>query len=251
VKTAKSLAHKEDRDAVMNLITTMALRNPRQRNTINKFVADIAKAVAEVGLATEERWESQVEQMKKDGAWDDKAGVSYEDMKKFVKEGNYTIDVAKEFNIGMEIEHQNELLPVIAGRKWQLIVANKDSGGFVTTDVPVSLRWSDGEDHGIFSPGFGLEGTEVIVPLSKDIALRGTFEGEESVIGGDIFAVGGINSVIISNAEKQVYAPNYTFNYMRPFPEKIGSGATLVQDERFLATGKESKEGKIVSLRTK
>lgn len=249
VRAAKSLANKEDRDAVMNMVCALAIRNPRQRATINDFVAELAQKIMDVGLANEERWESQVAQMKKEGVWDENADVSYEGIKKFIQDGKYTIGVAKEFNIAMEIEHHNALLQHLARRKWQIVVSKEGSGGVVTTDVPVCIRWSDGKDHGIFGPGFGLEGTEVIIPISKDMALRGTFEGVEDLVETDIFGVGGINSVIISNAEKQVYAPNYSFNYMKPFPEEIGSGATLVQDERFLAAGEKPEDGKVVALK--
>ena len=43
----------------------------------------------------------------------------------------------------------------------------------------------------------------------------------------------------------------YAFNYVRPFPEEIGSGATLVQDEKFLAGAEKPEEGRVVVLRTK
>jgi hypothetical protein len=38
---------------------------------------------------------------------------------------------------------------------------------------------------------------------------------------------------------------------MRPFPLDIGSGATLVQDEQFLAAGKKPEDDNVVVLRTK
>jgi hypothetical protein len=151
----------------------------------------------------------------------------------------------------MEIDQHDGLLQHLGNRKWQILVANEGAGGFVTTDVPICLQWSDRQDHGHFSPGFGVKGTEVIFPISTTLALRGSFEGEENVVEADIFTVGSINSIIISNAEKQVYAHDFSFNYMRRFPQEIGSGATLVQDERFLAAGKEPQEDKVVALRTK
>jgi Protein of unknown function (DUF4238) len=251
VKAAKSLANTEDRDAVMNLISALTIRNPRQRSTINNFVGEIAQRVAEVGLVTKEGWESQVKQMKAAGIWDENSNVSYEDMKKFIEGRRYKIEVAKEFNVAMEIDQHDGLLQHLGNRKWQILVANEGSGGFVTTDVPVCLQWSDGQDHGPFSPGFGVKGTEVIFPISTTLALRGSFEGEENMVEADIFTVGSINSIIISNAEKQVYAHDFSFNYMRPFPQEIGSGATLVQDERFLAAGKDQQDDKVVALRTK
>jgi len=251
VKIAKSLAKKEDRDAVMNLICALAIRNPRQRATINDFVGELMQQVAEVSLATKERWEQQVAQMKAAGIWDENSNVSYEDMKKFVEERRYKIEVAKEFNIAMEIDQHEGLLQHLGNRNWQMLVANEGSGGFVTTDVPVCIRWSDGQDHGIFSPGFGVSGTEVLVPISTKLALRGSFEGEENVADAGIFTVSTINSILISNVEKQIYAHDYSFKFMRPFPEEIGSGATLIQDEKFLAAGERPEEGKVVALRSK
>jgi Protein of unknown function (DUF4238) len=250
IKAAKSLSVKEDRDLLMNLICALAIRNPRQRATINDFVGEIAQTVAEMALATKERWESQVAQMKEAGVWDDSTNVTFEDMQKFVKDRKHKFEVAKEFNIGVEIEQHANLLEHIAARKWQIVVAKKGSGGFVTTDVPVCLRWSDNANHGMFGPGFGVAGTQVIFPLSSDLALMGSFEGEENVVEADLFTVGGINSIIISNARNQVYSRDHSFNYTRPFPQEIGSGATLNQDKTFLAAGK-PKDDKIVQLRTK
>jgi hypothetical protein len=251
VKTAKSLANKEDRDAVMNLICALAIRNPRQRATINDFVGELAQRVVELGLQTKERWDGQIAKMKAAGIWDDSSNASYEDIKKFIEERRYKIEVAKEFNVAMEIGGHNPLLQHLGNRKWQILRASEGSGGFVTTDVPVCITWSDAQDHGIFSPGFGVPGTEVIVPISTNLALRGTFEGEENVVEADIFTVGGVNSFLIGNAEKQVYAHDYSFRYMRPFPQEIGSGATLIQDEKFLAGGAKLEAGKVVELQTK
>jgi hypothetical protein len=251
VKAARSLANKEDRDAVINLICALAIRNPRQRTTVNDFIGEIVQQVVHVGLATKDRWESQVDRMKKDGVWDESVNLTYEDMQKFMREGNYKIRVAKEFNIAMEIEQHENLVQHLGARNWQILVAREGSGGFVTTDVPVCLRWSDGQNHGIYGPGFGVEGTHVIFPISTTLALLGSFEGQENVVEADMFMVGNLNSTVISNAEKQVYAHDYSFHYMRPFPQEIGSGATLVQDEQFLAAGKELQDDKVVPLRGK
>jgi hypothetical protein len=232
IKAAKSLSEKKDRDALMNLICALAIRNPRQRKTINEFVAEVAQRMLEVGLETEKRWQSEVAQMKAAGRWDENSKVSYEDIKSMITERRHTIEVAKEFNIAMEIEQHKPLLEHLGKRKWQMLVANKGSGGFVTTDVPVCLRWSDGQDHGMFSPGFGVNGTEVIFPISTNLALIGSFEGDESVADADIFTAGNINTIVIGNAHKQVYAHDYSFNYMRPLSSfhttlwALGSPAT-------------------------
>lgn len=249
IKEAKSLSVKEDRDALMNLICALAIRNPRQRATINDFVAELADKILRLGLATKERWEGQVEEMKKAGVWDAGSEVSYEEMKKYSEDRTKRISVAKEFNIAVEAEQHGRLLQHIGNRKWQLMVARNDTGGFVTTDVPVCLHWTDGQDHG--SPGFGLQGTEVLFPLSTKLCLRGTFEGQEDVVDADIFLVGAVNSYLLSNVEKQVYAHDFSFKYMKGPLQEFGTGASLLQDPTFLAAGKEPEEGKVVALKSK
>jgi Protein of unknown function (DUF4238) len=131
------------------------------------------------------------------------------------------------------------------------VVAAEGSGGFVTTDDPVCLRWTDGQLHCGLSPGFGLKETEIIFPLSTTLALRGSFEGEENVVEADATMVATINTLIISNAQNQVYAHDHSFKFMREDPAELGSGSTLVQDKRFLEAGKKPEEGKVVALRTK
>jgi hypothetical protein len=131
-----------------------------------------------------------------------------------------------------------------------MLVASDDSGGFVTSDHPVCLYWSDGNDHGDLSPGFGVPGTEVVFPLSPKLVLCGTFEGEENLINADRDTVARINSLLISNIYSQLYAQDALFNYKRGLQEGISSGATLWQDHVFLAAGK-LKDDKIVALRAK
>jgi hypothetical protein len=154
------------------------------------------------------------------------AGVKVEDFK-----------ATKEEKIFAEIDHHDLHTERLWHRKWQMLVAADDTAGFVTTDDPVCLRWSDGQPHCGMSPGFALAGTEVIFPLSTNIALRGTFESEENVVKSDKATIAQLNSLIISNAENQVYAHHHTFKFKRRMPDELGSGATLLQDKDFIAAG--------------
>jgi hypothetical protein len=131
-----------------------------------------------------------------------------------------------------------------------MLVASGNSGGFVTSDHPVCLRWSDGKDHGNLSPGFAVPGTEVIFPLSPQLAMRGTFEGGEDAVNADRETVAGINSLLISNIHNQLYAQDALFNYKRGPNEGISSGSTLWQDKVFLAASKLTDD-KVVALRAK
>ena len=201
---------------MINLICALAISGLAKGRMadVDDFVGElIPRLDSDPSVATKERWgRPNQARMKAAGIWDDSSSVPYEEIKKLIKERRYKIKVPKELNISLEIEQHNRLLQHLSDRRWQILVANDGSGGFVTTDVPVCITWLDGPDHGMFSPGFGLPGTQVIFPISTNLALRGTFEGEENVVDADIFTVAGINSILISNAEKQVYAHDNSFN---------------------------------------
>lgn len=240
IKEAKSLAMEEDKALLLNLLAAVALRNPWRRKEIGKIIDLAARRLLADKFATKEKWQRAVAEMKADGVWDEKAGVTFEDMQQAVK--SLKVDAPKELSIAIEIDQHDRLAELLWKRKWQLLKAADSSGGFVTTDDPVCLRWSDGQVHGGRSPGFGGEGTEVIFPLSTTLSLRGTFDGPEDVIDADAAMVGQLNSLIISNAQNQVYAHDHSFKFMRDSAE-LGSGATLLQDKKFLMAGEKTQGG--------
>jgi hypothetical protein len=245
VKSAKSLADENDRSAVMNLIAAVTIRNPKQRAAIGEIVNRAGQLMLAASLETKGRYDDYVATMKAEGTT---VKESYEEMKDIVKSSPGRFKASQEFNIMMELHLHDHLVRSHDGRRWQILVASADSGGFVTSDHPVCLRWSDGQDHGILSPGFAVPGTEVIFPLSPQLVLRGTYEGEENVVDADRETVARINSQLISNIHNQLYAQDALFNYHREPKEGICSGSTLWQDKVFLAAGK-PKDDKIVALR--
>jgi hypothetical protein len=247
IKTAKSLADEKDRSAIMNLIASVTVRNPKQREAINEIVNQAGQLAAVDGLSTKEKFDEFVSAMK---AQSREVGVTYEEMKDLYASNPGKFKPTQGFNILTELRLHDHLVRLYEGRKWHIIVASRDSGGFVTSDHPVCLRWSDGQDHGNLSPGFAVPGTEVIFPMSPKLALRGSFEGGENVVEADTSTVAGINSQLISNAHNQVYAQDALFKYKRGPSEDIGSGATLDQDQVFLAGGKQTDGEKVVALRT-
>jgi hypothetical protein len=248
VKADKSLAKEEDRGAVLNLMAALALRNPWRRKAVSEIVENATRMQAFAKFGTKANWDKSVADMKAAGVWNKGTSVTFEDMQKELQGAIF--DPPKEFNIAVEIDHHDRVTELLSTRKWQMLKAADGSGGFVTTDDPVYLRWADEKSHGGLSPGFAVEGTEVIFPLSTTLALWGTFDGEENVIDADVSTVATLNSLIVRNAQNQVYAHDHSFKFMREKPKELGSGATLLEDERFLAAGS-PKEEKVVALRGK
>jgi len=245
IKAAKSLSVEADRSLLVNFMAALALRNPRRREDLGKIIS-FQKRNFVKGLQGKAREEVIADFAKASGLERDETAASLGRMIDEAKDEDFA--ATKEEIMMAEIDQHDPLAEKLWHRKWQMLVASDDTGGFVTIDDPVCLRWSDGLPHGGMSPGFAVLGTEVIFPISTNLALRGTFEGEENVIEADASLVAEVNSLIISNAENQIYAHDHVFKFKRRQPDELGSGATLLEDPDFIAAGKPRPEGVVVGF---
>jgi len=194
-------------------------------------------------LASEARYNDQIALMKKDGAIKEADKVlSYREMVELVKRGNFDIKLNPMANIGAELFTMPRMAKLIAARNWTRILAPAGSH-FVTCDHPVSLWWSDpAKRRSFYPPGFGLTGTEALFPLSKSLALLGTFEGKERDVNGSKELVAAFNGATIANLASQVYAESPDFHYVMQPGDDIREGAHLLKDVDFLAARKEIKK---------
>jgi Protein of unknown function (DUF4238) len=228
---AESLASEEDRAALLNLICAFATRNPRLRETTRQFHEDAATQIMNLALATPERWAAQRKKIAKGSELPE---VSYEDMRKFVLQKEWKLNVPTTRHIQLELGSFDKLLPLFLDRKWLMVRASRTSGGFITSDHPVMLTWSDPEMRGgLYPPGFGLTGTMVLCPLCTHLAVVGTFEGKESVIDSHDVAIAGWNGAQIASAERQVFARDYNFKYSMQPDEAPRKASRLLDDRRF------------------
>ncbi len=211
----KNLSDRTTYAVIMNLIALIGIRHPAMRNRMNDFHAQISKQLMSITLASKERYEDTLRKMKEEG-FDVDAHVSYEKMKKFFEGGKYTISASNETHIDFEFKGIDAILPFLFNRGWTLVLTSQDSGPFVTCDRPVSLIWQHPEKFPPIMkhrPGFGMKETEVVFPISQDMALIGAFEIEDEVINANRQFVASINSRIMYFAVSQVYAPNLSFAF--------------------------------------
>jgi hypothetical protein len=231
VRTDGTFKDPSDREDVINLITLLVVRNPRKRENIDLLMGDLLQLMLDMSLESKERWEGQVAQMKKYGTWPKDAAADYEEYKKFANENKGALLVSKQFQIELELEHLARMYPYFDARRWRVLKAKDNTGGFVTTDHPVCLRRANELDRGeIFAPGYGMTNTEILFPLSSKIALIGRFDGEEDVIEAGLHGVASFNSTVIGYAMKQIYAANDQYYYTRPTTQPLGRGFTLLHD---------------------
>jgi len=207
----------DTRYTAINLVALYAIRNPAFRENMNLNLAELYRSLAEFSIATEERWKSICSGMKKAG-YDSIDSVPYEDLKDFVDRGEYDVLVKREFNIALELKLVEGILPYLNSRSWGILHADISSGnaGFVTCDFPVCLNWIDAERVPVLlrqSPGFANRNTTIVFPVSRKVCLFGDFSGKEKVKDAPLDYVARLNSVIILNAHKQVWASKLGFVY--------------------------------------
>src|SRR5262249_20223212 len=142
----------------------------------------------------------------------------------------YKIEVPTERHILHEMEGLDAILPYIFKRKWALLKCRDDSGGFVTSDHPVCLMWS--EPKGRRPVGFGLSGTEIVFPLCNRLAMVGAFEIEDSEMTATEELIADINGTLIHFAERHVYARDYNFHYSLAADEPPRKASKLAGDPR-------------------
>lgn len=204
------------RELILNLVAMFAARTPERREHVRAFHEEIATKVMDLALATPERWESQVRQMQEAGV-DVGEDVSYESLKRFSDSREYTVDIAREYQIGIELELVEAILPLLHHRNWLILRTDSVKSPFISSDNPVSLVWKDPESipplyrH---SPGFGLRDTQVCFPLSQSTALVGEFAEEVGDTEVTEEIVAAVNGKTIYFTNKQLYAPKMGFKFM-------------------------------------
>jgi hypothetical protein len=231
---AGNLKSGEDRAILLNFIGLIAIRNPRHRETFRDFNEQIATRVMELVTDTKERWEGQMKRARAAGALKETNKVTYEEMRDFVKKKQYRLELRTEFHIESEMKAFDSVLPTLFKRKWLSLTPPKESRGFITSDHPVCLMFSDPKLRGkFFGPGHGLPGTELIFPIGKRLAVVGAFELQEGELPISEDGVAGLNGAIVAYADRQVYAYDGDFTYSRQYAEKPRRGAGLVNDLLF------------------
>ncbi len=226
----RGFGNEEDHNLVLNLIALFSVRNPRMRENMRQFQEQVAKQIMSLTVASKERYESSMAGAIRSGEVKPNADVTYESMREFIDGEHYTIDVPTTRHVQTELKLAETVLPLLGERSWLLFRAGADSGGFVTSDHPVSLYWSDARDRGHFyPPGFGLKDTEVLFPVSHELAMVGTFDGPRGVHDATPNQVALANGITVMHGHRQIYARDDRFQYAY-VPGDIRRGADLLRD---------------------
>jgi hypothetical protein len=237
IVAAKSLKNEQDRTLLLNLIGLLHIRNPRLREHVRGLRDRVAKMVLDVALSSPQMWESQVRKAKEAGYMPADADTDYEKVKRDYNPSDYKIEVPNVENIRTEMETFDHILPLLFARKWVLVKAPEGSAGFITSDHPVCLMWSEPDPaRGNRGPGLKHKGTEILFPISPSLADIGAYELENGEADFTEEQVAASNGTIALFAQRQVYAPTMNFKYQIDQSQPSKGAALLIDDERFKPT---------------
>jgi hypothetical protein len=153
-------------------------------------------------VSTPERFASVYEQARRSGA-DLPEKPDYERMREFVQGEQYVIELSQGFYIKQLFHIVDIILPLLGQRLWSLLIA-QDGFEFIVSDHPVALTWSRPRPPSFYGPGFGVPETDVTFPLSRRLALLGTFEGPADRRVASRNEIARINSRTCSYGERFV-----------------------------------------------
>jgi hypothetical protein len=236
----RSLSNDDDRAYLLNFIGLQALRNPRLREMMRSALEQTAKITMDLILSSRESYERHVKATRAAGSVVPE--VPYEEMKKFFKSEQYRVEANREAQIEREMQVFENTLPLLFRRGWRLLRAPGRSGGFITSDHPFTLMWSDPKMRGgFYGPGLALPNTEIVFPISPALAVIGAFEIENGEQDVNDVAVASLNGATIAYAKRQVYALDPDFKYSMQYDEPLRTEADLMTDSRFLYRRAEPK----------
>lgn len=223
--SAESIESRDDFSYALVLMARLFVNNPHFRGVTNKFLSEVASNMMHMAVASKERWESSAGAARIDGV--DLPDIPFEEIRDAVVNKTIVPTVAKEFMIAQEMELWPEMVSILDQRHWTLMVTNSTIGDFATADRPVSLRWDNEEmNKGPYGVGLGCTNTTVIFPLSKHLAVSGSFECDNGVVPATVELVANVNLRTVVGAMRQVYSaddfpiidPDYA---IRPFSQSM------------------------------
>ena len=198
---------------------------------MRSFHDQISRRVLDVLVSSERIWDHHNRKAREAGFVSNGPDVTFEQMRDFATRGEFDIQVSTEAHLAREFSMQETIFPYLKARKWIMVFAPPESVGFITSDRPVALSWSDpATRQSPCPPGFGLKGTQVLFPISRGMVAVGAFEGDEGSFTADEDLVSKVNGSTMYHAIRQIYGASGEFLYNLKIGGKVRRGVELVND---------------------
>jgi len=205
IQASGELPADEEFSYVINLMALLVVRNPRFRGNMNQAIDHTVRVMGDWLVSDKRLYERHLAQAKAAGFVSQDTEVSFETMRQFIRDDQYTVTVSTTESLARELGGMDTALQCLGTRYWSLVTAAVDAPDFVTCDHPVTPIFKDPNRRGPI--GYGLPGTEVSFPLNARQALLGVCENPLAVsIEANAEQVASINSRTVHHAYRQVYS---------------------------------------------
>ena len=97
----QSFPNDRDWNLILNLLGLIAVRNPKFRSSFNESRKQVLRRLADLLVEDKKTWDNHIKSAREEGEGVYES-VSFEDVKRFVKEGQYRIEFHPEGNLRIE-----------------------------------------------------------------------------------------------------------------------------------------------------
>lgn len=213
-------AQRKDYSILMHFMAQVFVRRPSVRENLRKTHEQILRMYTQmVASLPDDQLRAQIDRVHEPGS--NMTEVDLDALRAFAKSDEYKIEFSQNFHINNLMTAllpvaADTIAPLLAERHWLLWSAQDGAGHFITADRPVLLTWTV-EVPAFYadSPGFGLENTLVIFPLSKTLAMYGRFEGPRGVIPASAKEVAFLNRMMSASVRRFIYSTDKNFIWQR------------------------------------
>jgi hypothetical protein len=215
----------ESMEYLVSFVGLQAVRIPFFRSRFNSLREQIVKSTLDMACANEAQWEYHKQKLRETnpGKY---ADVPFEQAREFLNRENFKVEIPRTESVETMMTAANTIVDRLYQRNWGIAFA--EEGELITCDNPVILTWTEARKR---SPGFGLPGTEVIVPLSKNCLLYGTYEELPFTIGSyDREGVALVNYHTCTRASRFIYGPSGEFIWLGDDDQIVGAEDDLRQE---------------------
>lgn len=198
---------------LLTFIGLQAVRTARFRRNQERFSDEMKRIMVDIITLNDDRFSAAIKRYERDvGPLPSK--IDREELRVSATTGR----MPRDRNVMMRIMLHACLAAseTMYARRWQLLVATDEAPDFVTSDSPVTVMPMKGSAMPIGPTGFGLPTTRVVYPLTRRMAMLGTFGPQPPsprIVNREMVAA--INTITILGAYRFIYSRRRRVHYAR------------------------------------
>jgi hypothetical protein len=176
IQRAPEAISRSNWNILLNFMALLSVRNPTIREHVNTRAAEQWIRAIEDATDTPEKFAAVFAKAQAAGDIEKNLTPDFDKHREFIAARRFTVEFPHGTQVPAEFDAVDDLLRQLSMRRWTVLRAPADSGGFVTTDRPVTPARRDGLHPSIKTPvDFRSENTLVLFPLSPDLLALGHF----------------------------------------------------------------------------